>query len=223
MADHTPLAEFSFFEKLTAEEQRELVHVARPASLSAGAPFYAEGDELPYFALVLSGRLRVYKTSESGREMTLYHVEKGEPCLINMLCVFLGRPAMVSADAETDVEALLVSGETFRGLVKRSDGMRAFVFESMAERVVSVMTLTEEIVFRKTDERLADYLGRRFRSAEEIVVTHEEIAADLGTAREVVSRLLKELERAGALTLGRGRIRLRNAAALRVGGVPAVP
>jgi CRP/FNR family transcriptional regulator len=160
----------------------------------------------------------VFKVGETGREITLYHVQEGQTCLINMLCVFLGKPAMATAAVETPVEAVIIPAAAFRDWVRTRDSIRHFIFETMAERMVAVMTLVEEVAFRRMDTRLAAALLNRFDQAQPanfIATTHEEIAAELGTAREVVSRLLKELERQGAVHLARGRVELHDAALLR--------
>ena len=187
-------------------------------SLPAGVFFYREGDLCPSFALVGRGEIRVFKTSVTGREITLYHVQDGEPCLVNVLCVFLGRPAMASAIVEAPTDAVVVPAAVFREWVSAYDSVRRFVFETMAARVVDVMTLVEEVAFGKMDARLAQLLVRRFSmkglALRVLSTTHEELAAELGTAREVVSRLLKEFERLGAIGLARGRVDLRDGALL---------
>lgn len=208
------LERFSFYQRLPKADQAAVLGSARAVSLPAGSDFYCEGDVVPQFALVGLGSIRVFKVGVTGREITLYHVQEGETCLINMLCVFLERPASANARAEAPVEAVVLPAAQFRELARRSDAVRTFVFEAMAARLIDVMTVTAEVAFRKMDERLADHLERRFdlrgQPRTEIIVTHEEIAAELGTAREVVSRLLKELERSGAVSLSRGHIQLRD-------------
>ena len=214
----TILEQFGFYRDTTPAWQREIAEAASYATLPKGACFYREGDEVAQFALVGAGSIRVFKVGETGREITLYHVQDGQTCLINMLCVFLGKPAMATAAVETPVEAVIIPAAAFRDWVRTRDSVRHFIFETMAERMVAVMTLVEEVAFRRMDTRLAAALLNRFEQAQPanfISTTHEEIAAELGTAREVVSRLLKELERQGAVHLARGRVELHDAALLR--------
>jgi CRP/FNR family transcriptional regulator len=116
---------------------------------------------------------------------------------------------MASAVTEEPTDAVLVPADVFRNLLTKSDAIRRFVFETTASRVVDILALVEEITVRRMDARLASLLLRRTAAQEPdaaIVVTHDELAAELGTAREVVSRVLKEMERRGALRLARGRI-----------------
>ena len=212
------LERFSFYRDSTSEWKSKFTESAHYVQLPKGAFFYREGDDVGQFALVGSGSIRVFKVSETGREISLYHVRDGQTCLVNMLCVFLGRSAMATAEVETAVEATVFSAAVFRDWCKTSDSIHRFSFEAIAERMVEVMTLVSEVAFRRMDSRLASVLLDRFdraRPAEFISTTHEEIAGELGTAREVVSRLVKELELEGAVKLERGRIELRNVDSLR--------
>lgn len=192
--------------------QATIAAAASYASLPADAYFYREGDLCSHFAMVGAGSIWVLKATETGQEITLYHVQEGEPCLVNMLCVFLNRPAMATAVVEVPTEAVIVPEAVFRRWVELNEAVRNFVFETMASHVIDVMVLVEELAFRKMDNRLARLLLQRFmqrdRPLRVISTTHEELAGELGTAREVVSRLLKEFERIGAVRIGRGRVEL---------------
>lgn len=183
--------------------------------LPAGAFFYREWDICPHFAVVISGDIRVYKTGGMGREMTLYHEQDSEPCLVNLISVMLSRPAMANAVTEVETSAALFPGSLLNSWMAASEPLRHFVFESIAARVVDVMTLVEEVAFQHMDSRLAALLLKRFGTAENFSATHEEIAAELGTAREVVSRLLREFSRRGAIRVTRGHVELRSAEVLR--------
>lgn len=213
------LEKFAFYRQAPHALQTQIAAAAVPGKFPADAYFYHEGDRCDSFALVGSGNIRVFKEGGTGRQVTLYHVQDGEACLVNMLCVLLDRPTMASAQTEVATNAVVLPAAAVREWIATHDALRNFVFETMAVRVVEVMTLVEEISFRKTDRRLAYYLWRRFANdgspLQAFSATHEEIAAELGTAREVVSRLLKMFERQGAIEIARRRIRLRNDAVLR--------
>lgn len=191
------------------------------ATLSAGEYFYHKGDHCPHFALLGSGSLRVFQPSASGREITLYWVEPGNTCMVNMLCAFLGDGSPATAVVEQDVEAVLLSADTFRHWLGQSKPVQEFLFRALSQRLTGVMALVEEVAFQRLDQRLADALTRRFAklakyAAEqqqqplEIIATHEDIAVELGSSREVISRLLKEFQRQGAVSLGRGRIQIQS-------------
>ena len=209
------LETFPFYRDAPAPLRGQIAEAGTFAALTPGTTFYREGEMCQHFAVVGTGDIRVFKTAESGREMTLYHVQDGQPCFVNMLCILLGRPAMATAIVEAPTEAVVVHGPTFRDWVNKNAVVRDYVFETMAHRLVDVMTLAEEIAFGKMDRRVAGLLVQRFSRDRAIAVTHEELAAELGTAREVVSRLLKDFEGMGAIAMARGRLELRNASLLR--------
>lgn len=209
------LGQFTFYREAPPPLRAQIAEAGTFASLPRGTTFYREGETCEQFAVVGRGNIRVFKTAASGREMTLYHVQDGQPCLVNMLCILLGRPAMATAVVEAPTEAVVLNGATFRDWVNKNAVVRSYVFETMAERLVEVMTLAEEIAFEKMDRRVAGLLVQRFSRDRAIAVTHEELAAELGTAREVVSRLLKDFEGMGAIAMARGRLELRNASLLR--------
>jgi len=220
------LAKTSFYRLAPMELQREIAQVANVVRLESGAYFLREGDSCEHFAVLVSGRMRVFKLAESGHEITLYHVGAGEACPLNVSCILSDRPVPAMARVEEDVEAIIIPAATFRRWMGQHESLRTFVFQTFATRLSEMMSLVEEVAFRRMDQRLArrlhDILLRQEGATRASVeITHAELAADLGTAREVVSRLLKEFERLGAITLSRGKIALKNGALLRemaVGG-----
>lgn len=203
------LNQFEFFRQLSAADRARAFEGARLARLANRAWFYREGQRMDQFGLVGSGSLRVYRVGESGREITLYHVRTNETCLVNLLSVFLDRETCASAQAEGAVIAAILPGEVVRTWIRSSETFRAFAFDTMGQRLIDVMTLVEEVAFRKMDQRLADHLRQRAEGGSRIVTTHEEIASELGTAREVVSRLLASFAHQGAVALGRGWIQVK--------------
>lgn len=203
------LNQFDFFRQLPAAQRAHALETARLTKLPSRAWFYRQGQRMDRFGLVGTGSIRVYRVGESGREITLYHVRAGETCLVNLLSVFLNRETCASAQAEGAVTAVLLPGDVVRAWIRSSEIFRAFAFDAMGQRLMDVMTLVEEIAFRKMDQRLAEYLRQRATENSQIVTTHEEIASELGTAREVVSRLLASFAQQGAIVLGRGRIRVK--------------
>lgn len=205
------LRKYEFYNEADASFKHEIENSSVAVKLPAGAHYFGEGEECRQVALVGSGSVRVYKTGETGRQITLYYVLPGETCILTASCVLgeMGYPA--NAVVETDVEAVVLDAAFFRSCVDSKPAVRKFVFSMLAQRMTDVLTLLEEIAFGRMDRRISEYLIDRFRSSGEgnvIHITHEQAAADLGTAREVVSRLLKELERLGAVELSRGRITL---------------
>lgn len=212
------LARIPFFEAASHGLREAFAAEGRVVRLKAGEFFLREGDACGQFAILVSGRLRVFKLAESGHEITLYHVGPGEACPLNVSCILSDRPVPAMAVAEEDSEALVTSAVTFRRWVAEHEPLRTFVFQMFSTRLAEVMSLVEEVAFRRMDQRLAHRLLELFRAdagpRDSVAVTHAELASDLGTAREVVSRLLKEFERVGAIGLARGHIQLRSLARL---------
>jgi CRP/FNR family transcriptional regulator len=213
------LQQFSFFRDAPPALREEVLASGTVVELPPKAYIFREGDEVRQFALVGAGRIRVFKSAESGREITLYHVGPGECCLLNISCLTSGNRIPATAQAETTLSAFLVPGETFRDFLGRSPEFRTYVFGLLAHQLSMVMALVEEVAFKRMDRRLAEYLlaerAKAPGSEGAVHATHEQIAVELGSAREVVSRLLKEFERMGAVELHRGRVEFANAALLR--------
>lgn len=212
------LAKIPFIDEASPELRNALAETAVVVRLRAGDYFLREGDTCAHFAVVASGKMRVFKLGENGHEITLYHVGAGEACPLNVSCILSDSPVPAMACVEDDVEAIVVPAATFRRWIAEHESLRSFVFRMFAGRLTEVMSLVEEVAFRRMDQRLANRLGELFeREGNDgtIETTHAELAANLGTAREVVSRLLKEFERLGAIRLARGKILVRDLELLR--------
>lgn len=199
---------FPSFRTAPTELVREILESCSPVRFQKGAHLYSEDDPCSGIGFFLSGAVRVYKISENGREITLYEISPGETCILNASCILSRSRYPALAQALSDGEALLMPEAVFRRLVRESDEMRAFIFSLFSDRLSLIMELVEEVAFGRMDERLADYLLEK--SAEgTIETTHQAIANHLGTSREVVSRLLKQMEQKGEVSLYRNRIELR--------------
>lgn len=207
------IAAFPALAKLDDDATRALAAAARTPTIPAGTVLFQEGSECPSYVLVLEGSIRVQKVSESGREIVLYRVERGQSCVLTTNCLIARRDYSAEGMAETDVKALVLPAATFRGLLARSEVFRDFVLASYAERISGLLMLIEEVAFGRVDMRLAAWLAQR-AAAGSVRMTHQEIAVELGTAREVVSRQLKEFERRGWVALFRGRVDLLQPRAL---------
>jgi len=168
---------------------------------------YSEGDTCAAIAFILSGEIRVYKAAEGGREITLYEIGRGETCILNASCVLANTSYPANAVSTKEGTMLLLPADDFRKLMDTSENVRHFVFGIMSRRLTTVMALVEEVAFGRMDIRLREYLSEK---ADHGILrsTHQKIAGDLGTSREVVSRLLKDLERKGIVALSRSEITL---------------
>jgi CRP/FNR family transcriptional regulator len=175
----------------------------------SGTILLSEGESCESMELVLAGEKRVYKANENGREITLYEVGRGEICLINASCIMSKYPSPVNAVALSLITILHVPASNFRRLMKEYEQIREFFYTAFSQTFADIIYLIQEVVFKKLDERLTDYLIEKSEN-NELHATHQQIAADLGTSREVVSRLLKEFENQGHVTLSRKHIFLKN-------------
>lgn len=180
---------------------------ATARSFPAGMLIYSEGDACAAIAFVLTGEIRVYKAAEGGREITLYEIGRGETCILNASCVLANTSYPANAVSVKEGAMLLLPADDFRRLMETSEDVRHFVFGIMSTRLTTVMALVEEVAFGRMDIRLREYLSEK---AEHGILrsTHQKIAGDLGTSREVISRLLKDLERKGIVALSRSEITL---------------
>jgi len=221
MDAHEILSQFEFYRNAHDTLQSEILTHSRVTMLENGTEIYREGEVCERVAFVGDGSIRVFKRHDTGREITLYHVRQSESCILTASCVLTGKryPATAVVESENSVEAVLIPPSKFHGWVHSEPVVRNYVFGLMSQRIADMMALIEEITFGKMDERIAHYLLEKFTGEgtylRSIHVTHEQIADELGTAREVVSRLLKEFEKSGALELGRGRVRMVNERLLR--------
>lgn len=173
-----------------------------------------EGDVCGHLAIVLSGMVRVYKIGESGREITLYRIEKNGSCILTASCILSQVKFPALAVVEQEVQAALIPAFVLRKWVAQYDVWREYVFELMSKRLADVIATVEEITFRRVDVRIAEFLLNLTNKQNHVAITHQEIAFELGTAREVVSRILKDFEREDIISLSRGAITLQNKQAL---------
>jgi CRP/FNR family transcriptional regulator len=193
---------------------REAAVEVMPLTVPAGQQLFREGDSCSNFLLVLDGAVRVQKLSEGGREIVLYRVEEGQSCILTTACMLGGKAYNAEAITETEVQAIALPNSAFQKALNGSQGFREFVFGAYADRVTELLMLIDAISFGRIDQRLVTHLLAHADNGGELKVTHQELARDLGTAREVVSRMLKEFERRGLLRLGRGRITVQDRSAM---------
>lgn len=182
-----------------------------PVSLPAGARLFASGDRVQGFPLVLDGSVRVAKTGAHGRELVLYRVGPGEGCILTSSCLLGDTPYAAEGTVERPARLLVLPRPLFDALLEHVP-FRAFVFRLFSSRLAELTELVEAVAFRRLDSRLAErLLGRGAK----LRVTHQQLALELGTVREIVSRVLKSFEEQGLVALGREQIEILDAAGLR--------
>jgi CRP/FNR family transcriptional regulator len=162
-------------------------------------------------AFLVTGVVRVYLISPEGREISLYHIEPGGACVLTASCILGGSGFPAIAEVEQEVLAWAVPAAVFREWVARSEFWRHYVFHLLGERLATVLARLEEIFFDRLDSRLARVL---LSGGDDWFGTHERLAVDVGTAREVISRILDRWRTVGWIETGRGHIKVLNRAAL---------
>ncbi|HTN33954.1 MAG TPA: Crp/Fnr family transcriptional regulator [Marinobacter sp.] len=188
---------------LPKQLQKEAIESIRVMQFSPGKILFRAGERCQGLPLVLSGTVRVQMTGVSGSSIVLYRMGADDICTLSIGCLMTGHGYRAEAFVEEESRAAIVPRGLFDRLMDQSAAFRLGIMESYGRRLDDLMLLVEEVAFRRMDERLEEWLLAR-RSP--IHITHQELAVELGTAREVVSRLLKELERKGRVQLARGRI-----------------
>lgn len=186
------------------------LHAATIQTFPAGTQIMRYGEPCRGFVLLVHGTVRVHETGEGGREIVLYRVRAGELCVLTLTNLTACSAYTAGATAEEAVEIVIIPIHPFNHALAHSEAFRTFVLSTMSRRLGELMGLVEQIAFQRLDLRLACLLGQLFgqRNTSTLRITHQELARELGTTREVASRLLKEFERMGCIRLGRGAIEL---------------
>lgn len=191
--------------------QREFEKYACVRTCSRGEFIALEGDRCHFFHLVVSGSLRIYKGDEYGREITLYKVKPGESCILSAFCILNGGEFPANAMAEETTQVIEIPAIVFRDWLNRHEFWREYIFSRFSVHLSNIISRIESLVFRRMDERIAQFLVHSASGASNRVkLTHSDIARELGTAREVVSRILKNFEKARLIRLSRGNITIIN-------------
>lgn len=199
---------------LPREVRDRLLQVATVTRSAKGKVIFSP-DNLPGSLLFLAeGTIRVSQISENGREIVLYRVEAGQSCVLTTACILTEEAYGAEGIAETEVTAIELPRSAFDRLVAESAEFRNFVFAAYSRRLVDLLHVVEEVAFGQIDKRLAARLLALSRGDSALQVTHQQLATELGTAREVVSRQLTEFQRRGWIEQSRGSIRLLDRAAL---------
>ncbi|NWN92316.1 Crp/Fnr family transcriptional regulator [Marinobacter adhaerens] len=195
----------SILDKLPDALQEDVLETVKAMSLPQGKILFRAGEPCQGLPLVLRGTVKVQMTGAAGNSIVLYRMGKDDICTLSIGCLMTGYGYRAEALVEEASEAVMIPRGLFDRLMDQSAEFRLGVMESYGRRLDDLMLLVEEVAFRRMDERLDEWLQAR---TSPVLITHQELAVELGTAREVVSRLLKELERKGRVKLARGRIEL---------------
>jgi CRP/FNR family transcriptional regulator len=197
--------------KLDPELLRKVERSVKYMQVPAGHRLFDEGSPCTLDPLLIDGRIKAGKSSPDGHEILLYRLHPGESCVITAVALLGESPYPAIGSAETDLTLYGLPRDVFLELVLKSPEFRVFVFDFLSQRMAHLMALIDDVAFRRVDQRLASHL---LKSEEPIAATHQMLADELGTTREVVSRTLESFQESGILKLGRKRIEILNRDAL---------
>jgi CRP/FNR family transcriptional regulator len=208
----TLLRVYPVFAALPEPLQRELQQQGRYLQIPSGTTLFNERQACELFPLVLTGRIRVEKLGERGRRLKFYDVGPGEGCVLTGSCLLSNVHYTAHGETATDVELIGLPRAFFMQLINGYEPFRRQVFQLVAERMADLMALVEQVAFQRLDQRLAAHLLGR---GSKLKVTHQELADELGSVREIVSRVLGQFAEEGLIRSGRQEIEILDAARLR--------
>ncbi len=216
MNDREETAWLRAFPRLAAMpgEIRARLAALKAVSVPAGTVLFRDGDVCRGYVFVVQGSVRVQKMDPDGHKIVLYRVEDGQTCMLTTSCLLGGRAYPAEGIAEDETLLAMMPAADFDALLAHAP-FRRFVLGMISERIADLMALIEDVAFARMDVRLVRRLLELDDGSHALALTHQQLAAELGTAREVVSRILKDLERRKRLSLKRGCIRLLDLAFLR--------
>lgn len=198
---------------LPAAMRSGLLRDSRRLVFPAGTRLFGPGQPAGHLLLLISGQVRVTQISDSGREVVLYRVGAGESCVLTSACMLAYDDLATEGIAETEIEAIGIPRATFDEMMALSPEFRGFVMRAWSRRVTDLLSLIDDIAFQRIDLRLATRL-LALADGDTVHATHQQLAAELGSAREVISRALAEFQRRGWVAQARGALRLTDRPAL---------
>lgn len=202
------ISRFQGLANLSPETRRLLSQNSQVLNAPAGTQVFAPGQPANNLWLMLDGVVRVQQRSDTGREVILYRVRTGESCVLTTACMLAFEDYSAEGIAETDATAVAIPRDIFDELTATSRAFREFIFRAYSERITQLFTLIDSIIFHPVDMRLASRLLELADENGTVHITHQVLANELGTAREVVSRTLSSFQRRGWIEQARGAIHL---------------
>ncbi|MBG6063015.1 CRP/FNR family transcriptional regulator [Flavobacterium sp. CG_9.1] len=199
-----------YFPTFSTELVKEIETSATIHSFLAGTIIIRTGQYIKNTVLVISGKIKVYREDENGGEFFMYYLQPGQACAISMICATKNEKSQIMAKVVEDVELIMVPLPLMDKWMMQHRSWYEFVIDTYRSRFEEVLEVIDSIAFRAMDERLEFYLKRHAEvcGCRELKLSHQEIASELNTSREVISRLLKKMEQRGLVTLHRNNIEL---------------
>ncbi len=189
---------------------KSLVENSEVVEIEANSVIFGLGKAPEHLVLLLEGSIQVQQVSDSGREMVLYRVDAGNSCVLTTACVLAYEQSAAAAIAETDLQAVMVPRKVFDELLGASKEFRYFVLSAFTKRLADLFQVIEEVAFKRIDHRLAQKLIELSGDGTNVKATHQNLAAELGSVREVISRQMAEFQSRGWILQHRGMIEIVN-------------
>lgn len=210
------LKNMSFWSRLQEEEQTILIQNTKILDYQAGDAVYSGGTQCLGMMLVLQGTLRTYLLSDEGKEITIYRLRQGDVCVLAASCILSAITFDVEMEAQTDASLLLIPAWILSKLQDENVYVENFIYKEAAKRFSDVVEALQQMMFLSLTQRVVSFLldESAKQNTSSIIMTHEEIAKTIGSAREAVSRILKQLVKGGYISLNRGEIKIEEKAKL---------
>ncbi len=208
------IAQFPGLQRLPGELLAVLHNQSAVITLPVGTRIYGPGQAPDSYLLMLEGTVRVQQVSDTGREIVLYRIAAGESCALTTACLMGYEDYLAEAIAEENVRAVAVPRATFDDMIARSPLFRRFVFTAFSARVTELFRIIDQVAFARLDIRVAYKLLELSHGVETLATTHQQLASELGTTREVVSRIMGEFQRRSWIASTRGTTTIIDRAAL---------
>lgn len=207
---------------LSQTQRQQLAANSQLIELAAGSIIFQQGQNAELWFIVLKGRAEVYKTTASGKELLLYSVEVGESCVLTTSGLLGQSSYPAEGRAASDILAIALPSQQFQRLLSESEAFRELVFQAYGQRIAELIELVDNVAFTPVAQRLAQRLRHEMDTNGELTTTHQKLALEIGCAREVISRHLKQFEQQGLIQQGRAQIRIIDPQALQARAQPPV-
>lgn len=207
--------EMPFLNRAPEQVKNEFISYGYSVDIPAGRDVFVVRDRANAIALLIKGVVRVYIIGETGREITLYRFGSGESCVLTANAILNEQEFPAIALVEEKTKAVMIPEEKFREWIRLYDVWREYLFNLFSLRLYSMITIINEVVFQRMDQRIATYLYKQGSNNNPVTATHQEIAYELGSSREVISRLIESFQDNGYITARRGEVEILDFTALR--------
>lgn len=191
-----------------------LIETAHIIKMEKGSQVFGPSNVPDSLFFLYDGQIRVAQTSEGGREIVLYRVDAGESCVLTTACMLAEEAYHAEGIAETDIVGVILPRHAFNRLAAEEEAFRQFIFAAYSRRLIDLLRVVDEVAFGRIDMRLAARLLALAHEQSQVTITHQELASELGTAREVISRVLQDFQKREIISQSRGHITLVNKAVL---------